>query len=652
MEETLNNDGSLINHIEQLERERDQLHKDIEQLCMQNSSPSYIAAATPIHFQRISDLELEIGNLKKKLAGYIRDNHNLQEELSEAYRIKSQLADLHSVEVSKNMEAEKQIKFFQGCVAAAFSERDQAIMEAEKVKEGQEVMQQKIFDLENRLEELQLAYQEEKKVHDIDQKELFRFKEQNEAFERVINKFYEIRQSARGYSEDSNLEDKYACLLQDPTERWNFSDNRETATSKYIASLEEELKSLRYMVENLQNNLRVGVEMERHLKGKVCLLEEKQITSDYMMNKGLSGLRNFHTQKKNEIMNLLAEEGSRIGSMLVEVQEKMREFHLNKDLLEGHVESTCDDTECRDVHISSDINASIGTENIIGSSYATRRLFDSTDSFSQALQEKVSALLLLSQQEERHLLVEDVNIALQKKLEELQSNLFQVTDEKVKALMELAQLKRDYQLLQDSEGEKGNFFPRSTGKNNIAHGSDGKIKNLLKRTYLRRWIAKDIGEGEADSNMNDDKDNLNMGRGNCMDFARLKVEYATLQESMTNMEHLTLTVHKLRMSLLKVKEAVALPAPRENVIEDLNKVIAEANTIKTALSSSLPVSWSAEIEPECSDKNPDGSTNCLDESGRERLDPVSAAGFEMIELLILAAQFQKIILIEGFHTHV
>ncbi|KAK1275266.1 hypothetical protein QJS04_geneDACA001723 [Acorus gramineus] len=199
----------------------------------------------------------------------------------------------------------------------------------------------------------------------------------------------------------------------------------------------------------------------------------------------------------------------------------------------------------------------MGPLNIIGSPYATRRLFDSTDAFSQALQEKVSALLLLSQQEERHLLVKDVNIALQKKLEELQRNLFQVTDEKVKALMELAQLKRDYQLLQDrfNDGEKGNFFPESTGKNNIAHGSDGKIKNLLKRTYLRRWIAKDIGEGEADSSMNDDKDNLNMGRGNCMDFARLKVEYATLQESMTNMEHLTLTVHKLRMSLLKRRNA-------------------------------------------------------------------------------------------------
>jgi len=29
----------------------------------------------------------------------------------------------------QNMEAEKQLKFFQGCVAAAFAERDNSIME-------------------------------------------------------------------------------------------------------------------------------------------------------------------------------------------------------------------------------------------------------------------------------------------------------------------------------------------------------------------------------------------------------------------------------------------------------------------------------------------------------------------------------------------
>lgn len=39
---------------------------------------------------------------------------------------------------------------------------------------------------------------------------------------------------------------------------------------------------------------------------------------------------------------------------------------------------------------------------------------------------QVAALLLLSQQEERHLLEKNVNVALQKKIEELQRNLLQV----------------------------------------------------------------------------------------------------------------------------------------------------------------------------------------------------------------------------------
>ncbi|CAL5425124.1 unnamed protein product [Camellia sinensis] len=69
-----------------------------------------------MHFQRS---EQEIESLKRKLTACTREKLNLQEELSEAYRIK----------VSKNMEAEKQVKFFQGCVASAFAERDHSIME-------------------------------------------------------------------------------------------------------------------------------------------------------------------------------------------------------------------------------------------------------------------------------------------------------------------------------------------------------------------------------------------------------------------------------------------------------------------------------------------------------------------------------------------
>jgi FtsZ-binding cell division protein ZapB len=95
------NDESLLARIRQLEHERDELRKDIEQLCMQQAGPGYLAVATRMHFQRTAGLEQEIESLKNKLAVCTRDSLNLQEELSEAYRIKGQLADLHNAEVSK-----------------------------------------------------------------------------------------------------------------------------------------------------------------------------------------------------------------------------------------------------------------------------------------------------------------------------------------------------------------------------------------------------------------------------------------------------------------------------------------------------------------------------------------------------------------------
>lgn len=36
---------------------------------------------------------------------------------------------LNLINLLQNMEADKQVKFFQGCVAAAFAERDHAVME-------------------------------------------------------------------------------------------------------------------------------------------------------------------------------------------------------------------------------------------------------------------------------------------------------------------------------------------------------------------------------------------------------------------------------------------------------------------------------------------------------------------------------------------
>jgi hypothetical protein len=48
------------------------------------------------------------------------------------------------------LEAEKQVRFFQGSVAAAFSERDKSVMEAEKAEENAEMMSQKLSEIEMR----------------------------------------------------------------------------------------------------------------------------------------------------------------------------------------------------------------------------------------------------------------------------------------------------------------------------------------------------------------------------------------------------------------------------------------------------------------------------------------------------------------------
>ena len=64
--------------------------------------------------------------------------------------------------------------------------------------------------------------------------------------------------------------------------------------------------------------------------------------------------------------------------------------------------------------------------------------------------------------------------------------------------------------------------------------------------------------------------------------------------------------------------------------------------MKTALGSSLPISWSADadlgLDGEALGNEP---RDVFGNSSNEKIDAVAAAGFEMVELLILAAQILK-----------
>ncbi|OMP06827.1 hypothetical protein CCACVL1_01435 [Corchorus capsularis] len=594
------------------------------------AGPSYLAVATRMHFQRTAGLEQEIENLKKKLASCTRENQNLQEELSEAFRIKTQLADLHRLEVAKNVEAEKQVKFFQGCVAAAFAERDHSIMEAEKAKEKEELMAKKFNEFQSRLEELTSNCLEQSRHNNALQIDLAKQEEENENLRKVVSKFYEIRQQATGELEDANWDDQCTCLLLDPAEMWSFNDS---STSKYISSLEEELERVRSSVDDLRNKLRMGLEIENHLKKKVRELERKKVTSIKMILNRVIELRHYHSQHRTEIMNLLDMERSNVKEIVDAAEENFRQFDAKGQNMQTDL--NIDAIECKDVHMSTDAEAEPVSEvldlNVLN---VDERKADTSDALAQALQEKVAALLLLSQQEERHLLEKNVNAALQKKIEELQRNLLQVTNEKVKALLELAQLKRKFQLLQEkssNEMKQGSVLSEVSDRRISTYEKDGKLKNLLKKTYLSRWVGAVDARGNAFE-----------AQPNSMDFARMRIENATLKESMESMDHLTSTIHRLRLSLLKVTESITPEGRNINASEALDEIISEARLVKTALGSSLPVSWSAEGDGESIAGSRDTEPgDMIEDSSSEKLDSVSAAGFEMVDLLILAAQILK-----------
>ncbi|XP_062215283.1 uncharacterized protein LOC133915904 isoform X2 [Phragmites australis] len=600
----------LTRRVEDLQRERDELRKDIEQLCMQQAGPGYISVATRMLSQRSAALEQDIESLQEKLGGCLRENQNLLEELAEAYRVKSQLAELHGAELSKNKDLEKQVRFFQSSVAQAFAERDNSLMECEKAKEREEAVLKKFADFEERTREYQSAIDDQKHLNDGLQRELTELKAQTESSLKVILKFYELRSRDCECPLNISFEEKCSILLDDSADNWSFSSDGGASTLKYIASLEEEKESLKAKIAKLQSNLKMGLEIEQHLQRNARILEKRQALYEDFLRNGLSELQKFYEYRRAEIMKILEEESSRLSTVVAEIQDKLSEICINTEVSENPVdEMQCCDSSCKDVHVTTDISPNTSTS------------------------PKMEVLMLFSQEQERYLLEKQRN---QIDIEDLQKNLSQVKDEKVRVLMELAKLKEEYLLLKGSAVKEGHGTGGSL-KVIPGHDQQGLLKTVLKRTSLSHWMRKDsssIGHGSSCGN------DHTVFKEHSVDVARLKVENATLLESVGTVECLTSSVHRLHVVLRKAYDDVKSASSLESTYEALNSIITEANLMKTALSVVLPVSCSGDSSGAITYEalyDPSDSPK----SKSEKVDPLSSAGMEMVELLILAAEILK-----------
>uniref|UniRef100_A0A0E0NWW9 Uncharacterized protein n=1 Tax=Oryza rufipogon TaxID=4529 RepID=A0A0E0NWW9_ORYRU len=586
--------SSLLCRVEDLQRERDELRKDIEQLCMQQAGPGYVSVATRMLSQRTAALEQDIENLQKKLGGCLRENQNLQEELAEAYRIKSQLAELHGAELSKNKELEKQVRFFQSSVAQAFAERDNSLMKCEKAKELEEAILQKFAEFEERTREYQSSFDDQKRSNDALQMELMRLKEQTQSSLKKNVQFFWTILLIIGVS----------AQMEEPQLR------------------KEEKDSLRTKIAKLQNNLRMGLEIEQHLQRNARVLEKRQALYDEFMRNGLSTLQKLHIQQRDEIMKILEEESSQLSTVVNEIQDKLSKIRINPEINENPVgEMQCCDSSCKDVHVTTDVSPGISPKGDIPSDCAT---FGESDVLAQALHEKMEALMLFSQEQERYLLEKQRNQIV---IEELQKNLSQVKEEKVKILVELAKLKEEYLMLKGNSTPKDGHGAVDNMKIIPAHDRQGMFKTIMNRTSLRHWIKKEntnIGHECSDENVH------TVRRHHSEDLARVKAENAALLESVATMEHLTSSVHRLHIVLMKAYEDVKSAHSLESTYEALNSLITEANLMKTALGVALPVSWLGDSSDAITSDALYDPSESPKSSKSEKQDPLSSAGMEMV----------------------
>ncbi|EPS73785.1 hypothetical protein M569_00972, partial [Genlisea aurea] len=463
-----------------------------------------------------------------------------------------------------------------------------------------------------RVEELHHELLEEKELTASLQSGIEKLKSQNEIFkEVVIDKFYHVRQRSLDYFCDVVLEEKCECLLNDSNEMWRFQDYQDTATNNYINSLETEFEIMKKSVNNLQNRLQVGLDIEAHLKKTIGDVEKTSIVSVEKIRNHVSGLVEQHSHYRADIKNLLDQwyaELKSINDLIVEKMFRPEPTRASSSPSSPIQEKEVNESECKDVHVSGDSSLDSLTDPEVPVS-SSSETFDTSKALSLALQEKVQTLLLLSQQDERHLLDRNVNALLEKRVVELQRNLLQVTNEKVKALMELAALKQELKEAIVAQGRR----PDEIGREKEG-GGGSKIKSMLKRASLTRWVGGVEGDLHHDKSIRD------------VDFTSMKIENATLKESLESMNHLLCSVQRLRISLEKIKESAAECAD-DALTESVDRIIAEGNLLKTALGSSIPVV--------------SGGVTAGQKGGSGGYECVTAVGVEMVELLITAADILK-----------
>ncbi|KAH7428499.1 hypothetical protein KP509_09G004600 [Ceratopteris richardii] len=588
--------------------------------------------------------EKDLVDCQKKLIDCQQENTKLNEELLGVSLLKNKLADLLKRENEEKVRLEKQQNFFQNQVLAASFERDQLMSEVDKFHRKEEEMSESIAELQERLHETKSKYSEEKNSRTELQDELERLKHEVILYRKVVDKFWNVRAQATQEQESEKNEERSMILLQEDEGFWSYGDQNKIYHDQ-VTKAQEDVVVLQRELDACQNSLvicqREKLEESNARKHSETAFLDCKMQLIALANKVDSELEQLSLIKaslKEEMSAFFLEQMKEILSLQEALQNT---FAQEKGITEDKPDFRTAGgslNESRDIDIDTTCN------------FEDPMIEKKIDGGNTDVS-KVAALLLLSQQEERHLVESNAVVRLESEISSLKQQLFQVTNEKVDALMELAQVHGKLHKLQDtskdtlSNGQLSSIEDHHlfcmVDKNPTS--PDSTKRASMQGYWKHLWLkGPELGlRTKSLSHM------LTLRSSKETDpdcLSRLRAENATLREAITNIRHLCKASNRLRLTIARVAadSNVQTESSIQAAAKSVDGVISEALHLKVSLHNSLPVDdleWNSIGSPlaRASEANPDSS----DYDANDDLHIVSFFGLEVLRLVLLAAQLQK-----------
>eukprot|EP00850_Spirogloea_muscicola_P015024 SM000112S23966 [mRNA] locus=s112:50833:55153:- [translate_table: standard] len=513
--------AALERRIAALEKDRSDLQADVEALCKQQSGTS----ATIDVMARMQAR---------------REHGKLQAELAQAYATKSDLHKLLQAEAEKVKKIEKDVQFYQSQTASALARRDEAMQEVDvlQISSTNFLKEREIFLA--RVVELEAESRQREEHHEAElSKHLATSVEDVNHMQRVVEAAWENAMiMMEDGSKDLTSGQKAALMVQDEKFLSGLGqaarqDSMLAETQVAVAEAQvakADAEAARAIRDLVQAELIQERETRVELDGKASKAHQALLDVREEMAKACKNLRHLQAELREEVRSGVREERSesqrQLVTFLVFLQRVAEEERRAREDFESQLEEQKEAFVRMKENLTEQLTMAqkhVEKERTSRGIAGDATVFtEEWEAFAQATQEKVAALLLLSQQEERHNLEANTIAALEMQTRDLRQQLTQrlvysatcikqVTGEKVQALMEVAQLKHEMDKVMDYKREadskrsasdtsaSGGMLPASWSVSPSGDDLSARFKGPPSSTYSAPRMFKGWFQGTARS---------------------------------------------------------------------------------------------------------------------------------------------------------